>query len=40
MCYIQFGVYPNHMHIKIIVKKKQLVEKKKGKKGKRQQHRC
>jgi hypothetical protein len=28
MCYIWFGAYPNHMHIQIIVKEKQLVGKK------------
>jgi hypothetical protein len=34
MCYIWFGAYPNHMHIQIIVKESNLLEKK-GKKGKR-----
>jgi hypothetical protein len=40
MCYTQFGAYPNHMHITIIVKK-QLVKKRKKqeKKTKTQQHR-
>jgi hypothetical protein len=30
MCYIRFGAYLNHMHIKIIVKK-QLIKKNKRK---------
>jgi hypothetical protein len=33
MCYIQFGAYPNHMHITIIVKNK-LLKKERGKKKK------
>jgi hypothetical protein len=36
VCYIQFGAYPNHMHIQIIVKNNLLGKKQKRKK---QQHR-
>jgi hypothetical protein len=32
MCYIQFGAYPNHVHIQILAKKKLVGKKRKTEK--------
>jgi hypothetical protein len=36
MCYTRFGAYPNHTHIKIIVKKKTCGKKRKRKKKRKE----
>jgi hypothetical protein len=35
---LRFRAYPNHMHIQIIVKKKQLVEEKEKEKNRKEKH--
>jgi hypothetical protein len=38
MCYTQFGAYPNHMHITIIVKNNLLKKERKEKKKTKEKH--